>query len=402
MSDYPSPTPPSGYYHHYPQRSPLPRLTWLLLLLLVVWLAPYFVERIEYAIARGRERAEADSAAQQLPTQYLEELSRAFGLVAKRIGPSVVHVEITRAANGNGNGNGNGGPAFSDELAALFGSPQMIERSEGSGVIVDAAGYILTNYHVIEHAGQIDVGLSDGRHVEGNVVGADPATDLAVLKIDAADLIPAEWGDSDALEVGAMVWAIGNPFSLDRSISFGIVSAKNRRGFEQNPFQEFLQTDAAVNPGNSGGPLVNIRGQLIGINTAILGNSYQGISFAIPSSTAHEVYTKLKANGKVARAWLGVALQDVTPDLARQLRLPSMKGAIVQEVRPKSPAEKAGIQPGDVILMWNDQPIDTPGALTLLIARTPPNTKAKVALIRDGQKLTLDALVEERPPQARR
>jgi S1-C subfamily serine protease len=395
MSGYPPVGPPPNYGPSpYPPRSPLPRLTWLLVALLIVWLAPYLVERIEFARTRGRERAEAESAAKQLPEEkLLGELSRAFGLVAKRIGPSVVHVKTTRVLGAGG---------VNDELASLFGRPQMIERDEGSGVIVDSAGFILTNNHVIELGDPIEVGLSDGRRATASVVGADPATDLAVLKIDASDLIAAEWGDSDALEVGAMVWAIGNPFGLDRSISFGIVSAKNRRGFEHNPYQDFLQTDAAVNPGNSGGPLVNIEGQLVGINTAIIGKGYQGISFAIPSSSARDVYEKLKANGRVARAWLGVQLDEATPDLARKLQLPSVKGALVLDVRPGAPGAKAGLRVGDFIVAWNDQPVDGPGTLSLLVAKTPIGSTAKATLFRDGAETTLDIQVEARPEAPRR
>lgn len=377
---------------YYPQRSPLPRLTWLLVLLLLVWLTPVFVERIEFALVRGKERAEAEVAAGQLPTNLLKELSRDFSLVAKRIGPSVVHVETVRVLNGN----------TSDEFAALFGQQQLLERGEGSGVIVDAAGYILTNNHVVDHAGEIEVRLSDGRSVRGEVVGTDPATDIAVLKINASDLVVAEWGNSEELEVGALVWAVGNPYGLDRSVTFGIISAKNRRGFENNPFQDFLQTDAAVNPGNSGGPLVNISGQIIGLNTAIIGKAYQGISFAIPSSTAHVVYEKLKSTGRVARAWLGVALMDATPELARKLSLPSTKGALVSEVRPGAPADKAGIQPGDFIVEWNGQPVDSSASLSLLVAKTKIGSKAKAVLFRDGEKKEVEVQVEERPQRLAR
>lgn len=393
MQSYPpnpagAPQPVPYRPEYYPHRSPLPRLTWLLVLLLMIWLLPVFVERVQFALVRGKERAEAEVAGTQLPTNLLKELSRDFSLVAKRIGPSVVHVETVRILNGNA----------SDEFAALFGQQQqLLERGEGSGVIVDAAGYVLTNNHVVDHAGEIEVRLSDGRSVRGEVVGTDPATDIAVLKINASDLVVAEWGDSEELEVGALVWAVGNPYGLDRSVSFGIISAKNRRGFENNPFQDFLQTDAAVNPGNSGGPLVNISGQIIGLNTAIIGKAYQGISFAIPSSTAHEVYEKLKSTGRVSRAWLGVALMDATPELARKLSLPSTKGAIIEQVRKGAPADKAGIEAGDFIVEWNGQPVDSPATLSLLVAKTKIGTKAKAVLIRDGEKKEVEVQVEERP-----
>ncbi len=390
--NYPPPAPrPYPGDQYGPPRTRLPRLTWLLVLLLIIWLLPVVAERVEFARVRGKERAEAEVAAQELPTQYLSELSHAFGMIAKRIGPSVTHIETVRSFHGSGQD--------ADELAALFGRQPLVQRGEGSGVIVDPDGYVLTNNHVVANAQQIEVRLSDGRNVSGRIVGIDPATDLAVLKIDAGDLIAAAWGDSDALDVGAMVWAIGNPFGLDRSITFGIVSAKNRRGFQHNPFQDFLQTDAAVNPGNSGGPLVNIKGELVGINTAIIGNAYQGISFAIPSSAAREVYEKLKKTGKVARAWLGVALMDLTPELAQRLSLPSLQGALVQRVQPGAPASKAGVKEGDVIVEWNSQPVENSAALSLLIAKSEIGTTAKMVVIRDGQKVTLDAPVEERPEQ---
>ena len=179
---------------------------------------------------------------------------------------------------------------------------------QGSGVIIDPAGYILTNYHVVRGANEIRISLSDGRKVDANLVGRDAATDLAVLKVAADGLLAAEWGDSNDLEVGALVWAVGSPFGLQRSITFGILSAKNRAGVAGTVYQDFLQTDAAVNPGNSGGPLVDARGRVVGINTAIVGEAYQGISFAIPSSVARGVYERLKTTGRVERAgWVSVS-----------------------------------------------------------------------------------------------
>jgi len=372
------------------QPSTLPWLLIILALLAVVWLSPGFLERIEYARTRGRERAEVESAREQLSSfKNLDSLSVAFTAVAKSIGPSVVHIDTESVVDGGSN----------DELSFPFGRGRQYEvQGQGSGVIVDAAGYILTNNHVVQGANQIAVRLSDGRAVPGDVIGADPATDLAVIKIDAADLIAAEFGDSKTMKPGSLVWAVGNPYGLDRSITFGIVSATGRRNVAGgSPYQDFLQTDAAVNPGNSGGPLVNTEGKVIGINTAIIGKAYQGISFAITSETAQEVYERLKTHGTVVRGYLGVGLQDLDLKTAKQLGLKDTKGGLVTEVAPGSPAQKAGLRPSDVVAEWNGHPIDNAMTLRLLVARTEVNTTVNVVVIRDGERMTLKVAVESRP-----
>jgi S1-C subfamily serine protease len=227
------------------------------------------------------------------------------------------------------------------------------------------------------------------------------------LKIDLPNLIPAEWGDSDKLEVGDLVWAIGSPFGLERSLTFGIVSAKSRRSASRltsSPYQEYLQTDAAVNPGNSGGPLVNIEGQVVGINAAIFGSAYQGISFAIPSSLAREKYDQLRANGRVERAWLGIAPQEVPEDIRERFSLELGQGVYVGEVESDipNPALRSGVRVGDVILKWNDHKATDPTLLSRAIAATEIGSIAKLQVLRangDGQieKLTLDVKVERRP-----
>ena len=370
----------------------MPRLLAILGILAVVWQFPSFLERIEYARVHGRERAESDIARGELKDGKITDLSRMSGQIAKLVGPSVVHIDTVRVVNGR---------RASDEWAHLFGGQaQFQSEGQGSGVIVDPAGYIVTNNHVIDRAVKIEVQLSDGRKKIAEVIGSDPLTDIAVLKIDAGNLVAAEWGDSDQLEVGALVWAIGNPFGLDRSVTFGIISAKGRPG--ANPFQNYLQTDAAVNPGNSGGPLVNIEGKIIGINTAIVGPSYQGVSFSIPSNEAREVYQRLLTDGKVARGWLGVALAPLTPALAKQLQLTELKGALVQEVVPESPAAKAGFEIGDVVIKWNGEPVDTPGMLSPMVAATAIGSKAQALVIREGEPVELEVAVEERPAQLNR
>ena len=259
-----------------PQRGPnrLPLLLLLLLGIIILAFLPALIERIEYARTRGEVRALQEG----LPQLDLKSLSKAFSLVYRKVKPSVVHIDTRREIQARQNRSGwrfDGGPAAIEE------------QGQASGVIVDADGYILTNLHVIDGASEVSVTLEDGRSFPAEVVGFDPGMDLAVLKINASGLTAATWGDSDKLDVGEMVWAIGNPYGLDQTVTAGIVSAKGRREFEgTKPIQEFLQTDVAINPGSSGGPLVDVQGDVVGINSAIFGRTYQGISFAIPSNLA--------------------------------------------------------------------------------------------------------------------
>ena len=307
--------------------------------------------------------------------------------------PSVVGVKASRAV----------GREPTDELSfLLFGqNPRLRQQDQGSGVIVDAAGYVITNYHVVDRASDVEVELSDGSRHSAKILGIDAGTDLAVLKIQATGLTAAPWGDSGSLEVGDPVLAIGNPFGLARTVTAGIVSAKGRHAVIQNlNYQDFLQTDAAVNPGNSGGPLVNMKGEVVGINTAIVGPTYQGVSFAIPSDMARRVYDELVSKGNVARGWLGVAMQELTPELAEKLELSGTNGALVAGVVPGSPAEKAGIKSGDVIVKWNGRPIDGPHELGLAVAWTKAGEKATAVVIRDGKEQSLTVLVAERKARA--
>jgi serine protease Do len=269
-------------------------------------------------------------------------------------------------------------------------------EGQGSGVIVDKAGYIVTNYHVIKGTKTVQVRLGDRRTAEGTVVGADEYLDIAVLKIDLENLIPAEWGDSDKLNVGDLVWALGSPYGLDSSLTFGIISAKSRRSgsyLSRSPYQEYLQTDAAVNPGNSGGPLVNIEGQIVGINAAIFGPSYQGISFSIPSALAREKYEELKTKGHIDRAWLGISPQDVPDEVRKKYGLGLGEGGFVGEVEDGAP--------GDVILKWNSHVATDPTLLSRAIASTEIGSTAKLVLVRregkDKKQVSLDVPVERRP-----
>jgi S1-C subfamily serine protease len=367
------------------------KLLWLLsflaVLLAISYLVPYIAENTQYALTRGRQRAEHDFAREHLPGSPLSQLSQAYQMVSQAVGPSVVHIS-TQGSHG------------SDMLARpMWGPlPRMPADGQGSGCVVDASGYILTNYHVVRDATEIHVHLADGRRVPGRIIGSDPLTDMAVLKIDADKLTAAEWGDSESAEVGALVWAVGSPFGLERTITAGILSAKHRAGLAGTPYQDFLQSDAAVNPGNSGGPLVNSQGQVIGINTAIVGDAYQGVSFAIPSKVARKVFDRIRTEGEVRRGWLGVALNPVDDERARQLGLPKTTGVyIIEVVDDGSPAQMAGVQGGDVILRFNDVEVATPAVLTTLVAETAIGSKAKVVVFRDGKEVALEATIGRRP-----
>ena len=327
---------------------------------------------------------------EEAPQKALKLLSAASQILSEKTRRAVVRVEAAEIRIDTAD----------DEIAQLFGSAPPT-FGQGSGVIVDADGYLLTNYHVIRGAREISVVIDGTRRFAATVVGRDALTDLAVLKIDADGLDTITWGDSDELQVGAFVWAIGCPFGLEGSVSFGIVSAKNRDTLVNSPFQAFLQTDAAVNPGNSGGPLVDADGHVVGINTAILGRGFQGISFAIPSNTAQEIHQRLKQYGRVARGWLGISLDPLTDQRAAQLTIEAGHGVYVVSVardaaRP-SPARQAGIRPGDVLTHWNGQPVDDPIQFSRIVAQSPVGSKAEVTVIRDGREMKLPLVVGERP-----
>lgn len=377
------------------------RLLWILLMLSILFVTPYVAERVQYALTYGRLRAQVDVATEELDhlaktTELvsLADTSKVFRMVAQRIEPSVVHIDAAQRAGGRD-------MRVSDELP-WFGPRGDSQRvtGQGSGVIVDARGYIITNFHVIQNSTGLSVKLADGRTIDKiSIVGADPLTDLAVLKIDAKGLIPATWGDSEALETGDWVLAVGNPYGLDGSVTSGIVSAKQRRRLAQeNVYQDFLQTDAAVNPGNSGGPLVNVKGEMVGITTAIVGRSFQGISFAIPSEIARDVYERLVKDGSVSRGWLGVAPAEVTPELAKELGLKDARGAQIKTILRGSPAQQAGIEQGDVIVQWDGKPIADPTELVFAIGRTKIGSTVKVRIWRNGAEMELQVTVAERPP----
>jgi serine protease Do len=375
----------------------LPRVAALMILWMVLqYVVPYLLERYQYAAARGRQRAEYEVAAEGLKSLPLDGLSKAYQMVSQHVAPSVVHIDVRSESDDIS-------PAR--RITDPFAPRAPINRGQGSGVIVDAAGYIVTNYHVVQQAGSIRVSLSDGRSLSARVVGFDNMTDLALLKVDGGRMVAADWGDSDELEVGALVWAVGSPFGLQSTTTFGILSGKHRAGMAGEVYQDFLQTDAAVNPGNSGGPLVDVRGRIVGINTAILGEAFQGVSFAIPSRVAKHVVDRLKNEGRVARGWLGVELRPVNDDDVANTDLPDTFGAWIVRCYDdhglSSPARLAGIQAGDVVLRWNNRLIKKPDELIRAVAETDVHSTAVVGIRRDGRELTLEVRVAERPANLR-
>ena len=395
---------PADDFEYEPTRAPrrgggiARKLLLVGLALAVGLLAPYLVERVQYASTRGALRAKAEVAEETLSKLAvdaelvkLSDTSRAFRLVAQRVEPCVVHIDTEQFAPPR-------------DAAFEFGEPFQRgprvnpARGQGSGVIIDPAGYILTNYHVVENASSINVRLTDQRQTTAQIIGFDELTDLAVLKIGLGDLVAAQWGDSRALEVGDWVLAVGNPYGLDRTVTSGIISAKHRDGVVgHGPHKNFLQTDAAVNPGNSGGPLLNIQGEVVGITTAIVGRAYQGISFAVPSEIAKDVFERLKSEGSITRGWLGVELADLTPALQQQLGIGDVKGALISGVRANTPAASAGLAAGDVVIEWNGEPVHDRNDLMLRVAAETVGAKATLKLLREAQEVQIPVTIGRRP-----
>ena len=280
-------------------------------------------------------------------------------------------------------------------------SRQRLESSLGSGVIISSEGYILTNNHVIEAADEIEVALRDGRTASAKIVGTDPDTDLAILKIDAPQLQSITLGHSKQLRVGDVVLAIGNPFGVGQTVTSGIVSATGRNMLGINTYENFIQTDAAINPGNSGGALITANGNLIGINTAIFSRSggSQGIGFAIPIDLARDVMQQIIEHGEVVRGWLGVAIQNITEDLAESFELESLDGVIISNIIRNGPADQAGLTRGDVITRINGAEVKNVRSALNLISQAKPGSTVKISGIRQGKKLEVDATVMQRPRQ---
>ncbi len=362
--------------------------TMAVMLLAARFVVPQIVEEIRYAWHRGELRAEYETGTEGLRNVSLDTLSNAYQMVSETVGPSVVHIDVQRRL-----------PIQEAGMSSLLSTRILPASDQGSGVVVSTDGYLLTNRHVIADGEDITVTLSDGRRASAVVIGTDPLTDLAVLKVEADRLIPIAWGDSDRSKVGSPVWAVGSPFGLDRTVTFGILSGKHRMVRASTQYQDFMQSDVAVNPGNSGGPLVDARGTLIGINTAIVGDTYQGVSFSIPSNVVKQVYERLKAYGKVDRGFLGVILDEVPEDqfFGADARV---RGAIVANVPDgDSPARHAGVAMGDIILSVNGHLVRDKTHLMQLIGESGSGEQVNLQIQRSGRPTELAVVLGVRPEQ---
>jgi serine protease Do len=356
---------------------------------------PNTVSRLVYAAGTGRALA----ARNDLP--HTKDLSVAFHDVATAMRPSVVTITATKKVHLSSNDEQPNMPDVPEGFRRFFGDDffhhfqpfQMPgegfqRQGQGSGVIVNREGYILTNNHVVNGMDEVKVTLSDDRSFTAKIVGTDPKTDLAVLKMEATDLTAAELGDSKAMQVGDWVVAIGSPFGLDMTVTAGIVSATGRSNVGITDYEDFIQTDAAINPGNSGGPLVNLQGQVIGINTAISSSNggNMGVGFAIPSDMARTIMHSLIEKGHVERGWLGALIQDLNEDLSQSFGYHGTEGVLLGDVLEDGPARKAGLQAGDIVVEFNGQPMKNANDLRKAVAATEPNSEAEVVVFRHGEQ----------------
>ncbi len=346
------------------RRNPVMRLTHFLLWILILGLS----------MTGGTQASSPVSVPESKGLQLLEEIQEAISTLAEQVKPTVVNISPVRS----------------------FGQSRGVPRSRGpsgpgtgSGVIVHEDGFIVTNNHVVGNATEAEIRFSDKTTLMAQIIGRDPDTDLALLKVSADRKLPSvKFGDSSKVKVGQWVLAVGNPFGLDRTVTLGVVSGVGRENMNLSRYENFIQTDASINPGNSGGPLFNLRGEVIGINTAII-NFAQGIGFAIPSNMANRIITQLRSGGKVIRGWLGVGLQPLTAQLASKFGVTEGKGVLVNEVFDGDPADMAGIKPGDIIIRVGKDPVDTPNQLSRVVASIGPGDLTEIEVIRDGEQLTI-------------
>jgi serine protease Do len=355
-------------------------------------------------MSRSPVTAEGTSAA----VMNAQETGKAFAEVTKQVAPAVVFIQATKqpvALNGQQDFGDLRGQIPEEMLRHFFGGrlPQMPAPQPsvgaGSGFIISEDGYILTNNHVVGDTSSLEVTLQDGRKFDAEVVGADARTDVAIIKIDGDDLPVLPLGDSDAIEVGEWVLAVGSPFGLSGTVTTGIISAKGRSSMGITDYEDFLQTDAAINPGNSGGPLINLRGEVVGINTAIASRTgaYNGIGFAIPINMANAIRQQLIDNGRVTRGYLGVVIQQLTPDLADSFGVEGDSGVLIGEVTPDGPAGKAGLKQGDVIVEMDGKPVEKMAPFRNRVAMVAPGSKVELEVLRDGARKTFNVQVGELP-----
>lgn len=363
------------------------------------WAGPGYFPGFALADGQGLSGSEFDD---------LEKQNRAFEKIAQTVTPAIANIRTTQVIRVQES------PFFADPLfrqffGDMFGQPgiprEQREHALGSGVILSDDGYIITNNHVIAKATEIEVMLSDRRTFKAKVIGADPRSDIAVIKVEGKGLPIVPWGDSDSLKPGAIVMAFGNPFGLTFTVTRGSVNAVGRSGLGIEDYEDFIQTDAAINPGNSGGALVNVRGQVVGINTAILSPSqgpggqggWAGVGFAIPSNTARHIMESLIKTGKVQRGYLGINAGDLNPALARQFKVPDVSGVLVNQVEPNSPADKAGLKQGDVLRTFNGQTVDGQARFRALVAGASPGTVVVLGVLRDGKPENFKVALEVQP-----
>jgi serine protease Do len=358
------------------------------------------------SVVDGRPEQAAYTVASDTRTQMA--FDQGFSPVVRSASPAVVNISSSRIVRSPETGPL--GPMDEDFLRRFFGDEFMRqfripkerrERSLGSGVIVNPNGYILTNSHVVEGSTDIRVWLSDDSELPGKIVGVDPGTDIGVLKITAERLSTLPFADSSKVQVGDIALALGNPFGVGRTVTMGIVSATGRGGLGIEDYEDFIQTDASINPGNSGGPLVNVRGELIGVNTAILSPSgvNLGIGFAVPSNMARTVMNQIITTGKVVRGYLGVSVQDITPQLSQAMKIGQTRGALIGEVDPRGPAARSGLQQGDVIVEANGKPIENSRALRLMVSSMAPGSQINLRVLRSGQTRSATLTLTELSPK---
>lgn len=348
--------------------------------------------------ASGQASAQWLSAAEQEAVATAESVSRAFAAVARSVKPGVVNISTTTVVPGRA------GPSifrdfFGREFDDLLRGPDREVQSLGSGFLISAQGHILTNNHVVRGATEISVTLADQREFSGRIIGTDPATDLAVIKIDAQETPYLRWGDSSALEVGELVVAIGSPFGLAHTVTSGIVSATGRTDIGIVGYEDLIQTDAAINPGNSGGPLVNLRGELVGVNTAIASRTgtNAGVGFAVPSNMARTVARQLVETGRVVRGWIGIIPRELSPELIRRHAPAASGGVFVEAIYRGQPAMTAGIQPGDVITAFGGEQITTVGQLSRSVADARVGSEVRIELVRGRDRHAVAVTIDAQP-----
>ena len=343
----------------------------------------------------------ADKSSQ--PLAVAKDLGNAFVEVAKKVKPSVVSIRSERTVTVSpGEGFGEDffkGSPFEDFFKRYGGPPRKQRQvGEGSGVIVDGRGYILTNHHVVANADKLSIRLLDGRELQGSIQGSDPKTDLAVIRVEDRELPVASLGDSDKIQVGEWAIAIGSPFGLQETVTVGVISAKGRTGLGTGTYEDFLQTDASINPGNSGGPLVNIDGEVIGINAMII-QPGQGIGFAIPINLAKAIMLQLIDRGKVVRPWVGIGLQDLSPELMKSFNVTEKEGAVVSQVFEGSPAEKAGFKVGDIIVTLDGVKIKNSQDVVREVLKKQVGQRVRFGVLREGKEIDVSATTVEMPAE---